>query len=99
MFGTTTLFSGEKVLLALWKKEENRTDNGIWVATKAEHHAALKTMIPELQAINVYKIKTWLLLHEDEELFEERLVQIADLIKSKSPLIGNVSKAKKKKAG
>lgn len=97
MFGTVAIYHEEKVILATKRNEAKPLDDGIWVATKLEHHAELKSIIPELRELEIYKIKSWLVLREEEDNFEERAEQIVDLIKSKSPLIGNIPKPKKKK--
>lgn len=97
MFGNVAIYCGDKIVLATRQKEENPVDNGIWVGTKTKHHQALKTLIPELRHLETYKIKTWLLLHEDEPNFEECAQQIAQLIKDNSDLIGNIPKPRKKK--
>lgn len=96
MFGNVSIYCGDKILLATRHRTDNPLDNGIWIGTKVEHHEALKAIIPELRNLQIYKIKTWLLLAEDEENFEERALQIVDLIKADSPLIGNIPKPRKK---
>ncbi|WP_188375337.1 hypothetical protein [Winogradskyella haliclonae] len=97
MFGNVAMYCGDKIVLATRQKEENPVDNGIWIGTKIEHHNALKKLIPELRHLETYKIKKWLLLHEDEPNFETRAQQIAELIKENSDLIGNIPKPRKKK--
>jgi len=98
MFGNVSIYCGDKILLATRHRTDNPLDNGIWIGTKTEHHSALKTLNPELRNLQIYKIKTWLLLPEDEPNFEERALQIVDLIKAESALIGNIPKPRKKKS-
>ncbi|MBW1296709.1 hypothetical protein [Aquimarina litoralis] len=97
MFGNLAIYYGDKIVLATRQKEENKIDNGIWIGTKIEHHDALKNLVPELRHLETYKIKKWLLLHEDESNFEERAQQIVQLIKEHSELIGIIPKPRKKK--
>ena len=97
MFGNVALYHEEKILLATRKKIDNTTDNGIWIAAPLDYQDKLKEQIPELRPIQMISTKKWLLLHEEEELFEERAQLIAELIKSNSPLIGTVPKPKDKK--
>lgn len=97
MFGNVAIYYGNKIVLATRQKKDNTVDNGIWIGTKNEHHEALKTLIPELRHLETYKIKKWLLLHEDELNFEERAQQIAELIKENCDLIGIIPKPRKKK--
>lgn len=97
MFGNTAIYLEDKIILATRQKEENAVDNGIWVGTELAHHKELKVRIPELKHLETYRIKKWLLLHEDETLFEERARELCELIKSDSKLIGVIPKTKKKK--
>ena len=98
MFGVVSIYSGDKIYLATRKNEKNPIDNGIWIASKVEHHDELKQLIPELRPIQTYSVKAWLVLHDEEENFEEQAQQLADLIKANSPLIGSVPKPRKSKS-
>lgn len=42
MFGVDSYYIGEKIVFALRKKDTLPEDNGIWIASKLEHHDALK---------------------------------------------------------
>ncbi|MEW7292401.1 hypothetical protein [Aquimarina sp. 2304DJ70-9] len=95
MFGNVAIYYGEKIILATRQKDDNPIDNGIWIATKIEHHEALKSMFPSFRNLETYKIKTWLLLPEDADDFEESAEKIVELIKSNSPLIGNIPPVRK----
>ena len=100
MFGVLAIYVGEKIVLATRQKQDSPGDNGIWIGTKVEHHPALKQLFPSLRNLESYKIKTWLLLPEDADDFEETALKISELIKRNSPLIGNIPaprKSKKKK--
>lgn len=97
MFGVLAVYVGEKIVLALRQKQDNPGDNGIWIGTKVEHHSSLKELFPSLRNLEVYKIKTWLLLPEDAEDFEESALRISELIKKNSPLIGNIPPPRKSK--
>jgi len=96
MFGVDSYYIHEKIVFALRKKDENTSDNGIWVASKIENHQKLHHKIKGLRAIKTYGIKTWLVLPEDYEYFEEQANVIAELIKTGSELIGNIPKPKKR---
>ncbi len=98
MFGVDAYYIHEKIVFALREREHNQEDNGIWIASKLEHHNALKKEIKGLQTIKTYGIKTWLVLPEQFEHFEEEANQLADLIKKNSPLVGNIPKPKRKKS-
>lgn len=71
MFGVDAFYIREKIVFALRKKNTTQEDNGIWIASKKEHHQKLYHQIDGLRSIKIYGIKTWLFLPEDFELFEE----------------------------
>lgn len=96
MFGTDSYYIHEKIVFALRKKDKYPEDNGIWIASKIEHHQKLHRQIKGLRAIKVYGIKSWLILPEDYEHFEEQANAIAELIKTGNELIGNIPKGKKR---
>ena len=95
MFGNVAIYTGDKIILATRQKEENPIDNGIWVGTKEKYHNELKELFPALRNLKTYGIKSWLLLPEDADDFEEVAYKITTLIKQNSPLIGNVPPERK----
>ena len=94
MFGVDAFYIKEKIVFALRKQETSPEDNGIWIATKKEHHQRLNHQIRGLRNIKTYGIKTWLLLPEDFEHFEEEAHIISQLIKGNNELIGNLPQSK-----
>ncbi|WP_282085843.1 hypothetical protein [Aquimarina algiphila] len=96
MFGVDAFYYGEKIVFALCEKEENRHDNGVWIATKMKYHEELRKHIKDVRIIKNFGPKTWMLLPADSDYFEEGCNLIAELIKSNSSLIGNVPKPKNK---
>ena len=84
MFGVDSFYYKEKIVFALRKKEESIEDNGIWIASKIEHHEVLKGLIKDLRHIKMYGIKSWLLLPEDSDYFEQGVLKIAELIKEQN---------------
>lgn len=95
MFGNHAIYVGEKIVLATRMKEDNPVDNGLWIGTKLEHHAVLRSRFPSLRNLKTYKIRSWLLLPEDADDFEETAQKITDLIKENSDLIGTIPPPKK----
>ena len=47
MFGCTAVYVKEKIVLVLRDKPSAPDDNGVWLATTAEHHARLRPRIPQ----------------------------------------------------
>ncbi|QLG45782.1 hypothetical protein [Costertonia aggregata] len=95
MFGVDAYYIREKIVFALCQKEHMHQDNGIWIASKKKHHQKLNHQVKGLRSIKSYGIKTWLLLPEDFDYFEEQANIVADLIKNNSEIIGNVPKPKR----
>lgn len=82
------------------KPGEHEDDNGIWVSTKAEHHATLKKIFPSMRSIQVLGngATNWQILPVDADDFEESAIKICDLILKGDARIGNVPKPKKRKS-
>jgi hypothetical protein len=101
MFGCHAIYVGNKIMLTLRNKPgEHDYDNGIWVSTKAEHHATLKKIFPNMRPIQVLGNATnWQILPVDADDFEESAIKICDLILKGDARIGNVPKPRKKKSG
>jgi hypothetical protein len=49
MFGCLAVYVGEKIALMLRDKREGTADNGIWLATTAEHHESLRREFPNMR--------------------------------------------------
>jgi hypothetical protein len=101
MFGCYGIYIGEKIVLAVRSKDSHTDDNGVWIATKPEHHEALKKIFPSMRSI--YALggggqTNWQIIPEQADDFEESVMKICSLIKKGDPRIGNIPKAKKKKA-
>lgn len=99
MFGCQAIYVGEKIMLILRNKPgEHEGDNGIWVATKTEHHATLKKIFPKMRSIHVLGNSTnWQILPADADDFEESAIKVCDLILKGDARIGNIPKERKKK--
>ena len=81
------------------KPGEHDEDNGIWIATKADHHAALKKIFPSMRSIKVLGNggeTNWQILPAEAEDFEESAIKVCDLILKNDPRVGNIPKPRKK---
>jgi len=99
MFGCHAIYVGTKIVLILRNKPGSHNhDNGIWVSTKAEHHATLKKIFPSMRSIQVLGngATNWQILPADADDFEESALTVCNLISKNDPRIGNVPKARKK---
>src|SRR6186997_3034954 len=54
MFGCYSIYIADKIMLILREREAHDSDNGVWVATTAEHHESLRKDIPSLKDIAVF---------------------------------------------
>src|SRR5512146_1673806 len=53
MFGWLAVYLEEKIVLILRDKRKSPADNGIWLATTAEHHESLRRDFPRMRSIRV----------------------------------------------
>lgn len=98
MFGCFGVYIGDKIVLALRSRDSHPEDNGVWIATKPEHHADLKKILPSMRSIYVLGgggDTNWQLIPEQADDFEESVMQLCSLIKKSDPRIGNIPKKKK----
>jgi hypothetical protein len=99
MFGCFAVYVNDKVVLALRNRKEHEADNGVWLATRPEHHASLKEIFPSMRHIGLLGNGTssWQNLPLVADDFEECVMNACDLILKNDPRIGSVPKPKKRK--
>ncbi|MFT5751216.1 MAG: hypothetical protein ACI828_001354 [Flavobacteriales bacterium] len=98
MFGVDAYYVEDKMMFALREKEKNPVDNGIWIATKKEHHQQLRQKLKGCKNIETTGIKAWLMLPSESDYFESDAHILAALIHSQNPLIGTSPKPKNRKS-
>jgi hypothetical protein len=69
-------------VLLLRDKREGTADNGIWLATTAEHHESLRREFPNMRSIQIFgkKVTGWQVLPVDAADFEEAALRACELI-------------------
>jgi hypothetical protein len=99
MFGCTSIYVGEKIMLVLRKKEKTDDDTGIWVCIPDEHVIEMKEAFPMLRGVSFFEDpnSAWQTLHESEPEFEELALKLCALIRKRDPRIGRIPKRKKPK--
>jgi hypothetical protein len=101
MFGAFAVYVGEKIMLALRNKDAHEEANGVWIATKSEHHASLKKDFPSMRSIYLLsdgKAETqWQMLPFDADDFESSALKACELILRGDERIGRIPKPRKKK--
>jgi len=92
MFGCLAVYVEDKIVLVLRDKRENRADNGVWLATTAEHHESLRREFPNMRSIQVLgkKVTGWQVLPAEAPDFEEATLHACELIIARDPRIGKV---------
>jgi hypothetical protein len=101
MFGCLAVYIGDKIVLILRDKRGETSDNGVWIATTAEHHESLRREFPNMRSIRVLgkKVTGWQVLPADAPDFEEAALRACELIIARDRRIGKVPKARRKGAG
>jgi hypothetical protein len=97
MFGSLGVYVGEKIVLILRERGKDE-DDGVWIATTAEHHDSLREELPAMQSIAVFgdKVTGWQVLRASHPDFEEQVLRCCEFIRDRDPRIGKVPKGKKR---
>ncbi len=98
MFGCTAIYVKEKIVLILRQKKTAPKDNGVWIATTAEHHESLKKEFPKMRSISVFGpgVTGWQILPETAPDFEASVYRVCELIIAGDPRVGKIPGQKKK---
>lgn len=94
MFGCVAVYVEEKIVLILRDKPGTNADNGVWLATTAEHHESLRREFPQMRSIGVLgkQITAWQVLPADAADFEESALRACELVLQGDLRIGKVPK-------
>jgi len=99
MFGCLAVYVGERIVLILRDKLDEREVNGVWLATTAEHHQSLREEFPNMRSIPVLGagVTGWQMLPVDAPDFEESALRACELIQAGDRRIGKVPKVKRQR--
>lgn len=53
MFGSLAVYVGEKIVFILRDKRDGSPNDGVWLATTAEHHESLRREFPNMRSIRI----------------------------------------------
>jgi hypothetical protein len=97
MFGCLAVYVREKIVLILRDKRDQTGDDGVWLATTAEHHQSLRQEFPNMRSIRVLgkKVTGWQVLPADAQDFEESALHACDLVLAQDPRIGKIPGARR----
>jgi len=92
MFGCLAVYVEERIVLILRDKPHKPADNGVWLATRREHHESLRREFPFMRSIRLLgkKVTGWQALPATAPDFEEAALRACELIISGDPRIGKV---------
>lgn len=98
MFGCLAVYAREKIVLILRDKQDGSVDDGVWLATTAEHHESLRQDFPNMRSIAVlgHDVTHWQVLAADTPDFEEAVLRACELISARDPRIGKVPKSRRR---
>jgi hypothetical protein len=94
MFGCLAVYFEDKIVLILRDRHDSPADNGVWLATKAEHHQSLRQEFPSMRSIQLFGQETthWQVLPVDTPDFEKAALHACALIMARDPRIGKIPK-------
>jgi hypothetical protein len=100
MFGCIAVYVEDKIVLILRDRPKSRADNGIWLATTAEHHESLRREFPLMRSIRLFgkKPSQWQVLPADDPDFETAAMRACQLILARDPRIGKIPKTRPMRA-
>jgi hypothetical protein len=92
MFGCLAIYVKDKVVLILRNHRDHPADNGVWLATTAEHHDSLRREFPHMRSIQLFHtpLTSWQILPVDASDFEESALRACELVLARDPRIGRV---------
>ena len=99
MFGCLAVYVSEKIVFVLRDRADQPDDNGVWLATTADHHRSLKRAFPHMRSISALgkKVTGWQVLPADAPDFEEAALRACDLVLARDPRIGKVPAARQRR--
>ena len=98
MFGCLAVYVEDRIVLILRDRKDSPADNGVWLATTAEHHASLRREFPRMRSIRLFGTPAthWQVLPVDAPDFEESALRACELIRAHDPRIGKVPRSRRK---
>jgi hypothetical protein len=92
MFGCLAVYVKEQVVLILRDHRDHPADNGVWLATRAEHHDSLRREFPHMRSIQLFgtPVTNWQILPAEARDFEESALHACELVLARDPRIGRV---------
>jgi hypothetical protein len=101
MFGCLAVYVGRRIVFILRDKRDGSADNGVWLATTADHHESLRPEFPCMRSIRLLgkSVTGWQVLPAGAPDFEEAALHACELVLSGDPRIGKGPKARASRSG
>src|SRR4051794_40268372 len=96
LFGFFAVYVGDKMVFCLRHKDTFPEDNGVWIATRREHHASLLRELPSMRSLVEFPepVTDTQVIPMDAEDFESQVVRVCELVVEGDERIGRVPKRK-----
>lgn len=98
MFGCYSIYIGEKIVLVVRDRESAPADNGVWIATSAQHHESLSQDLATMRSIELFGPGPtgWQVLPVDSDDFEQDVEKVCKMILRGDERVGKIPAKKKK---
>jgi hypothetical protein len=92
MFGCLAVYVNDRIVLFLRDRQDWPEDNGVWLATTAQHHASLQREFPQMRSIRLLRreVTHWQVLPIEAPDFEEAALRACELVRAHDPRIGKI---------
>jgi hypothetical protein len=96
MFGCTAVYVGNKIVFILRDRGNSPPDDGVWIATTAEHHESLRRDLPSMRDIEIFGPGPtgWQVLPVSSGDFEESVRLACDFVLRGDERIGKIPKSR-----
>jgi len=97
MFGCHAVYVGGKIVLVLRHRDAHPATNGVWIATRKEHHGSLSPLFPSMRSIEFLGrgVTNWQVIPEEADDFESSVLTACDLILRGDRRIGTIPKPRR----
>ncbi len=99
MFGCFSLYIDGKIIFILRARESSPEDNGVWIATTAEHHESLQKDLPSIRSITLFGPGPtgWQVIPFESDHFDQDVLKACQLVRRGDLRIGKIPATKRKK--
>ncbi len=99
MFGAVAVYVNGAIVFILRDRPKSPKDNGVWLATTAEHHASLQKDFPNMRSLEMFGPGPtgWQVLPSDAEDFEESVLRACGFVRRRDPRIGKIPQPKRRR--